>query len=154
MSDAAEGGTQKPLSRAKRRAVAKRRAAGHCEYCRLVERGQLVTFHLEHVVPSSVGGSDELDNLAWACSACNVSKSDRIVAPDPQTGQRVAIFNPREMPWWDHFEWADYRLIGRTPIGRALIDFLNLNSAKRLEIREIEDQLGEFPPPVPSPAVG
>ena len=64
MSKAAGEGPPKPLSKAKKRRAVVLRAAGHCEYCRLVEAGQLGPFHLEHVVPSSLGGSDELDDLA------------------------------------------------------------------------------------------
>jgi len=132
------------LSKAKKRRAVALRAGGYCEYCRLVEKGQLGPFHLEHVVPSSQGGSDELENLAWACSACNLMKSDRTGVSDPLTGEAVPIFSPRQMTWRDHFEWSGYRLVGRTPIGRAFIRFLDLNSAKRLAIREDEDFLGYF----------
>ena len=144
MRKSAGDGSPKPLSKAKKRRAVIVRAAGHCEYCRLVEEGQLGPFHLEHVVPTSLGGPDELDNLAWACPACNLSKSDRVEVLDPLTGEAVAIFSPRQMNWRDHFGWSGYQLIGRTPIGRALIHFLDLNSAKRLAVRGNEDLLGYF----------
>ena len=144
MSKAARDGSPKPLPKAKKREAVALRAAGYCEYCRLVEQGQLGPFHLEHVVPSSLGGSDELENLAWACAACNLSKSDRVWVSDPLSGEAVAIFSPREMTWREHFEWSGYQLLGRTPIGRALVLFLDLNSAKRLSIRGNEDLLGYF----------
>jgi hypothetical protein len=32
------------------------RAGGACEYCRLVEAAAGVTFHIEHILPRSLGG--------------------------------------------------------------------------------------------------
>jgi hypothetical protein len=32
------------------------RAGGACEYCRLLELGTGVTFHIEHIVPRALGG--------------------------------------------------------------------------------------------------
>ena len=36
------------------------------------------TLHVDHIVPVSKGGSDELDNLQTLCSDCNLNKSDVI----------------------------------------------------------------------------
>ena len=36
------------------------------------------TLHIDHIVPVSKGGSDELDNLQTLCSDCNLNKSDVI----------------------------------------------------------------------------
>lgn len=35
------------------------------------------TIHIDHVIPVSQGGSCDISNLACACSACNLFKSDR-----------------------------------------------------------------------------
>jgi hypothetical protein len=43
------------------------RAGGACEYCRLLQDASGVTFHIEHVVPSSLGGKTILANLALSC---------------------------------------------------------------------------------------
>ena len=43
------------------------RAKQRCEYCRMHQALQGATFHVEHILPTSAGGSDELSNLAWAC---------------------------------------------------------------------------------------
>lgn len=48
-----------------------------CEYCQMHQSLQGATFHLEHAVPRSAGGTDELDNLALACPSCNLHKADR-----------------------------------------------------------------------------
>jgi hypothetical protein len=46
-----------------RRAVIKR-AKGRCEYCRLAQKGQEATFHIDHIVPRREGGRTILRNLA------------------------------------------------------------------------------------------
>jgi len=51
---------------------------------------------VDHVLPKGVGGATAMDNLAVACLACNLAKSDRIGAVDPLTALRVPLFNPRK----------------------------------------------------------
>ena len=36
------------------------------------------TLHVDHIIPVTRGGSDELDNLQTLCEACNLAKSDKI----------------------------------------------------------------------------
>ena len=121
------------------------RAAGRCEYCRMHQSLQGATFHVEHVVPRSRGGDSELGNLAWACPGCNLKKSDRDSAVDPESGRVVRLFSPRADAWHDHFAWNDYELFGRTDVGRALISAFDLNHARRVKIRQAERYFGLFP---------
>lgn len=108
---------------------------------------QGATFHIEHIVPQSAGGSDTADNLALSCPSCNLSKSNRVVVPDPQTNQEVPLFNPRTDRWLDHFTWdEDWRIVGLTPTGRATVAALNLNHPRRVTIREAEEWFDLFPP--------
>ena len=79
------------------------RARQRCEYCRMHQSLQGGTFHIEHVTPRSHGGSDDPDNLALACPSCNLHKSDRIEAIDPDSGVEMALFNPRTACWQEHF---------------------------------------------------
>ena len=46
---------------------------GRCHYCG-VDLHPFRTFEVEHVVPISAGGTDELDNLVGSCRACNAKK--------------------------------------------------------------------------------
>lgn len=39
-----------------------------------------VAFHADHVHPRSKGGSDSFNNLATACSDCNLGKGDRVLS--------------------------------------------------------------------------
>ena len=136
------------LSAAKKRELVTGRAGDRCEDCKVYEPGQVGTFHVEHIIPTSRGGSDEVDNLAWSCSPCNLSKSNRLELRDPESGHPAPMFHARLMAWEDHFEWSGYAVVGRTPTGRALILALDMNSAKRVRIRTREYLLGDFPPPL------
>lgn len=122
------------------------RAQHRCEYCQMHESLQGAQFHLEHAIPRSRGGSDEVDNLAWACPSCNLRKSDRIEALDPDSQLSVPLFNPRQDRWEEHFGWADYHLAGKTPIGRATAAALEFNTPRRLLIRQVESAFELFPP--------
>ena len=79
------------------------RAGGRCEYCHAPQTACGYRFHLEHIVPSAEGGSDEIENLALACAACNLAKGDRTTSVDPETGQTVALFDPRTNAWDERF---------------------------------------------------
>ena len=58
-------------------AAVRERAANRCQYCLMHQGLQGATFHVEHIVPRSKGGPDELANLALACPSCNLRKADR-----------------------------------------------------------------------------
>ncbi len=121
-------------------------AGERCEYCRMHQALQGATFHLEHILPTSASGSDELDNLAWACPSCNLKKSNRLTAVDPQTATELPLFNPRVDRWEDHFAWSGYEMVGLTPTGRALVAAFDLNHTRRQRIREAEEHFDLFPP--------
>jgi hypothetical protein len=122
------------------------RAADRCEYCRMHQSLQGATFHLEHILPGSLGGPTTLENLAWCCPSCNLKKSARIELEDPQTGQTVRLFHPREDRWLDHFRIEEFGLVGLTAIGRATAEGLGFNEPRRVLIRQAEGQFGLFPP--------
>jgi hypothetical protein len=135
------------LSWAERRQRVAARAGQRCEYCRMHQELQGAEFHGEHIVPRKLGGSDELDNLAWACPGCNLAKAQRVLLRDPLTGQDVPMFHPRQDQWADHFAWQGYTLVGVTPMGRAVVAAFDLNHDRRLRVRQVEARFGLFPPP-------
>jgi hypothetical protein len=65
---------------------------------------------------------------------------------DPENGELVPFFDPREHVWGDHFRWRGYEAVGLTPIGRATLAALELNHPRRILIRQAEETLGLFPP--------
>ncbi len=83
------------------------RAGFVCEYCHSPERLSANRFTVEHLMPRSLGGSDDLINLALACRRCNERRSNFLVGIDPETKERESLFNPRIQAWNDHFVWLD-----------------------------------------------
>ena len=95
------------------RALVRRRAGEVCEYCRLPQASsRFARFHVEHIIARQHGGTTEADNLALACSFCNLHKGPNIAALDNDTGQLVSLFHPRCDRWADHFAWQG-EVIGR-----------------------------------------
>jgi hypothetical protein len=111
------------------RQLVRRRANYLCEYCHSPEQSSSDIFTIDHLLPRSLGGSDAPDNLALACRRCNERRYNFTTGIDPQTGEEVAIFNPRLQLWNDHFIWINRGLIiiGTTPTGRATCVRLDLN---------------------------
>lgn len=91
-----------------RRGVIKR-AKGRCEYCGLSQDGQEATFHIDHVIPRADGGQTSAQNLALACVSCSLRKAARRTSADPQTGEDVPLFHPRQDAWTQHFRWEGIR---------------------------------------------
>ena len=127
------------------RQFVRNRASGLCEYCHAPDWVCLSTFEVEHCVPRSAGGSDDVENLAYACPPCNRFKSDRVDVPSPDRDGRVPLFNPRLERWDDHFRWLGHTLEGLTDVGRATVVALRLNRAKLLRLRPVWQEI----PPQP-----
>jgi HNH endonuclease len=124
------------------------RALHFCEYCLCPIAYALQPFAIEHILPRSKGGEDELSNLACACGGCNGHKSARTKAIDPADGNMVPLYNPRYHVWQEHFIWnVDYsHIIGITAIGRATEMALRLNRPGVVNIRMLLLLIGEHPP--------
>lgn len=75
------------------------RAQNRCEYCGLSQQGQAATFHIDHIFPISAGGQSTDENLALACVGCSLHKAARLTAPDPETGNNMPLFHPRQDEW-------------------------------------------------------
>ena len=46
----------------------------YCAYC-----GEKENLSVEHIIPKAKGGSDNSDNLVYACKSCNSSKGDKLI---------------------------------------------------------------------------
>ena len=55
------------------------RARGRCEYCKMAQSLQDGSFHIEHVILRSRGGTDSAENLALACPGCNLHERQAAV---------------------------------------------------------------------------
>lgn len=135
------------VSSSLRKAVAER-AKNLCEYCRCLEEFSPNSFTVDHIKPRLNGGETTAENLAWSCFGCNGRKHTRTHCSDPETGQEVGLFNPRQQDWLEHFEWNDdfTQVIGITPCGRATIAALALNRPGVVNFRRLLVATGLHPP--------
>ena len=126
----------------------RRRANQLCEYCHTSERWQYTLFTVDHVVPIARGGTDSFDNLALACSYCNRQKGQQVSDIDPQSQVEVALYNPREASWAEHFCWSADRLhvVGIIPTGRATVQALDMNRSRVTRLRLQDLAIDRHPP--------
>jgi HNH endonuclease len=122
------------------------RANDRCEYCKIAQAGQVATFHIDHIVPVVANGETIAENLALACVSCSLRKGARQEIEDAQSGIKVLFFNPSQQSWEENFRWDGVKIIGLTPVGRAMIAALDLNREMMLSIRAEEKLLGTHPP--------
>ena len=129
------------------------RSANRCEYCHADETWQFVRFTIDHIIPQSDAGGDELENIALACRNCNERRSNRLESTDPETDAKVQVFNPREDIWNDHFSWSadQLHIVGVTFIGRATVRLLDMNDERHgervIHVRRRDLTDGFHPPP-------
>jgi hypothetical protein len=123
------------------------RARHRCEYCGAPEAIFNFPFEVEHVISPHQGGTDDHSNLALACRSCNLFKSDRAESSDPETGITASLFHPRQDLWHEHFriDVESGAIIGATPIARATLDCLRMNSASQIAARLQWVRIGLFP---------
>ena len=88
------------------------------------------------------------ENLAWSCFGCNAYKHTKTEGIDPETNQKISLFNPRQQSWHDHFKWSDdsTELVGKTPDARATISVLRLNRQGIVNLRRLLITANLHPP--------
>ena len=87
--------TEKNKSKIKRknysddeRKIIYNKSSGRCELCGM--RLSFMDITLDHIIPLSMGGKDNLDNLQAACFSCNQFKSN--ILPDDFMDRIIRIF--------------------------------------------------------------
>jgi 5-methylcytosine-specific restriction endonuclease McrA len=142
-----------PISDSIKQAV-RERANYLCEYCHSQERLSANRFTFDHIIPRSLGGSDDISNLALACRRCNERRYNFVAGIDPETQGIVPIYNPRQQQWEEHLIWTENGAVlqGITAIGRATCVRLDLNDTRYPENDSIREtrrfwiQAGLHPP--------
>jgi hypothetical protein len=91
-----------PINRATRQLV-RQRSNFLCEYCHSGEAGSTAVFTFDHILPQSLGGNDDAENLALACIRCNGRRyknvDSRWLAPSQERPTLIISFvNPGEPP--------------------------------------------------------
>jgi hypothetical protein len=126
------------------REYVRNRAQLRCEYCLFPDHALELPFHVEHIIASVHRSDDDTANLAWACPRCNLRKGPNLTTIDSATGEMVALYNPRNMTWIEHFIIADGHVLGITSIGRGTARLLGMNDENRLAHRRRLMELGVF----------
>lgn len=105
-----------------------------CGYCGVMETESGGQLEIDHFRPRSHGGKDVVDNLVYACVACNRFKGD--YWPAPEAGPDLMLLHPKQNDLSAHLELlSDGRLIGLTKRGWFHIQRLRLNRAPLVELR-------------------
>lgn len=119
-----------------------------CGYCPTPQSLTSYKLEIEHIFPTSKGGTSTEENLCLACRNCNLYKSSKIYGFDAVSAKRVRLFNPNLQNWSEHFVWdkAKTSIIGKTPCGRATIFALKMNDELQTNARRVWKLTGLFPP--------
>ena len=113
------------------------RARHICEYCHAPEVVFNFPFEVEHIIPLSRRGGDDLENLALSCRSCNLYKSDLVSSFDEISRQTAEFYHPRRDIWAEHFsinrETGEIKSL--SVIGRVTVSVLRINSPAQLAAR-------------------
>lgn len=101
----------------------RQRADYACEYCGVSESGVGGELTIDHYRPQAVSGSDEPENLVYACHRCNLYKSDYWAdAKSPR------LWNPRDESFDEHFWLSNNgKIFALTETAALTIKKLRLN---------------------------
>jgi len=123
-------------------------ARQRCGYCLAQQTIIGIGLHVEHILPEAAGGATVRENLWLACSECNNHKGAQVEAVDPESGERVPLFNPRTQRWTEHFAWSKdgTQILGLSTIGRATVIALDLNQPFMMLARRRWAMVGWHPP--------
>lgn len=113
---------------------------GRCGYCGVHETSVGGELEVDHFHPQAAGGSDDVENLVYACTACNRFKGD--YAPAPNAPVSLQLIHPLRDDLSVHVEeTAHGRLVGLTPRGWFHIQRLHLNRPLLVERRRLHHVL-------------
>ncbi|MFO7538178.1 MAG: HNH endonuclease [Chloroflexota bacterium] len=106
-----------------------------CGYCGVSETDVGSELEIDHFQPISQGGSDELENLIYACPACNRNKAT--YWPSPDTPTHLNLLHPLTEHLHTHIRLLlDGHLAGLTPRGWFHIEWLHLNRPQLVALRQ------------------
>jgi hypothetical protein len=126
-----------------------REQANHrCGYCLSAQKYVLGLLEIDHLIPESLGGGDDEENLWLACRLCNSYKGIQTDDNDPLTKRKVKLFNPRRQKWTRHFAWSvdGTQVKGITACGRATVVALQMNNVIAVTVRQQWVSAGWHPP--------
>jgi hypothetical protein len=132
------------VSEALRQRVAER-ADFLCEYCLLSEADGYFRFQVDYIISRKHGGQTSMENLAFACPACNRFKGSDLGTISVHTRELTRFFNPRTDFWPEHFRLVASRIDPLTEIAAGTVRILELNNIDRVVEREALIELDRYP---------
>lgn len=100
-----------------------------------------IPLHVEHTIARQHEGGDDPNLLCLACDRRNAYKGPNFTSIDPESGDVASLFNPQQDIRKDHFLLRGGEVDDLTPTGRPTARLLNMNSPRRMQLRE--EWLGE-----------
>ena len=117
---------------AETRQIVRRRANFSCEFCGVTETDVGGELTVDHFQPKGKKGSDNLENLIYACARCNLYKADYF----PETATELKLWNPRQESGDAHFLLLPSgELFALSETGKFTIQQLRLNRSPLVENR-------------------
>lgn len=117
------------------RAMVRERFQLACGYCSVSEIEAGSELEIDHFQPVKHGGSDAIDNLVYACSACNRNKA--AYWPRPDSPPHMHLLHPLHDDVNQHMALLQNgRFVGLTPRGWFHIEWLNLNRPQLIWLRQ------------------
>ncbi len=105
-----------------------------CGYCGVTETESGGPLEIDHFCPRSRGGEGTLDNLVYACPACNRFKGS--YWPTPEASSDLMLLHPQQDDLHTHIKsLSDGKLIGLTKRGWFHIQRLRLNRVQLIGLR-------------------
>ena len=98
-----------------------RRSGGRCFVCkrRHTLNGYGRSWNVDHLQPKSLGGSDDVRNLAVACIGCNSSKANNFGLPDIATATANEVVNRLQNGQIGQSRRSSTTMYGRRSSGRG-----------------------------------
>lgn len=107
------------------------KTAGACHYCGR-QTNPFRDFEIDHVIPLSAGGTDDLDNLVGCCPECNRQKAARPVGDPPMSA-------------WPEERYAEYRRRMRDSIAICTLETRDRHYfGRRVTRKEIERMIADL----------
>lgn len=117
------------------RAQVRERWSARCAYCGVHEDAVGATLTVDHHRPRSRGGSDEAENLLYACARCNEHKGAYWHEQDPP---HIRLLHPGLDDLTRHLhEGEDGHVAGLTPEGEFFVKLLRLNRSPLVAYRRM-----------------
>lgn len=116
-----------------------------CEYCLIHKNDTFLGCEVDHIISLKHGGTNDEDNLAYACAFCNRQKGSDIGSVLLPNREFIRFFDPRRDRWMEHFRLDELLITPLTGIGEVTVRILGFNSDDRILERQTLMVVGRYP---------